>query len=478
MPHQAPPTQTARTALGLTPWTVAGFVAAALSGDAIAQWDPTAGEWGREVQTDVRVMTWNVEDFLCTSNDERQNFDGDWSAAARIIAGLLPDIILLQETGDNSGNGTGFGVDSISELESVSDLFFFGGTDIYNGNQPVADFVARYTDFYDDGIHVFVSSDTDGFNRNVIISRFPFTDLNGDNTDRISDGRISPATGYAGGSFGVRGYQFAEIDLPDGVYGGDLVVGNGHLKAGSNGSDSNQRIDAAQNIAYFIDVYFNGAGTGLPDPFDNVTSIPETNSPPQSILPPGTAVIWGGDINQDEDRIGKGPARWLAEAEFPDSLVQDGTDRDRSDAAFDDSRDPLGNNRGTLGSSKLDYLFWQDSIVEPRRTFVFDSTESTSSTQLPLPLRSFPFNPRVVSAVAADHFPVIGDFIIADPPACLGADLNFDGGNSLLDGFVFLDFYDPADPADITDLDSDGDNDIVDAFAFLDLYDPEECPVP
>ena len=125
---------------------------------------------------------------------------------------MEPDIILLQETGDNSGNGTGSGVDSVNTLTNVMSLMIGGGTDIYNGGVPVESYIQNFEPHLD--YFIFVSSSTDGFNRNVILSRFPFSDLNQDqsNQDTYSNIIVFSDLYAPGGNGGIRGYQFAEID--------------------------------------------------------------------------------------------------------------------------------------------------------------------------------------------------------------------------------------------------------------------------
>ncbi len=380
------------------PVTIAAALAL-LSGPAFGQWDPSNGDWGKSDETHLRVMTWNVEDMLRTENPIKVNAIANWNACARIVAGLRPDVLILQETGDN---GCGGCVDSVSELGQVADLFFNGGPDPFVGG-TVTSFVGAYAPGYDLP-HVFASTASDGFNRNVILSRYPFADLNGDGSATESDFFVL-ADEYAPTGIPIRGYQFAEIDLPDGVYAGDVVVGNGHLKAGGSSSDRQQRLEAAQQIAYFIDYVLNGAGTGTPDPNDSVI-FPS----PTTILPDNTPVIWGGDLNEDEQTNGrKGPAEWTTQAQFTGG--SDGTDRDRSDSVYDDARDVFNNSRNTRGSSKLDYLAWQDSqIGSVVRQFVFESSSVSSVSQLPEPVRGFPSVPELASAFAADHRPVVVDF--------------------------------------------------------------------
>ena len=208
-----------------------------------------------------------------------------------------------------------------------------------------------------------------------------------------------------GGDGGIRGFMFAEINLPDVEYAGDLVVGNAHLKAGQGTAEHNQRIEAAQNIAYLIDYWFNGAGTGSPDPNGKINDSP----PATQILGNDTPVIWGGDWNEDEATNGRdGPALWMVRAQ---STQNDGTDRDRSDSVYDTATDPISGSRNTSSWGKLDYIGHQDSIATQRLGFVFNSA-SLSSSQRPPELNNFP-NPSQASSHASDHWPVIGDFEVA-----------------------------------------------------------------
>lgn len=426
---------------------------AILAGSAGAQWDPMNGDWGKSDGTHLRVMTWNVEDMLRTENPNKTNVIANWNACARIVAGLQPDVLIMQETGDN---GCGGCVDSVAELEQVASLFFNGGPDPFEGG-TVTSFVRAYAPGYDLP-YVFPSNDSDGFNRNLILSRYPFADLNGDGSATESDFFVI-ADEYAPTGIPIRGYQFAEIDLPDAVYLGDVVVGNGHLKAGGSSGDLQQRLEAAQQIAYFIDYVFNGAGTGTPDPHEKVI-FPS----PTTILPDNTPVIWGGDLNEDEQTNGrKGPAEWTTRAQLTGGT--DGTDRDRSDSLFDDARDVFNNSRNTRGSSKLDYLAWQDSEVDSVvRSFVFESSSVSSVSQLPEPVRGFPSIPELTSAIAADHRPVVVDFALPLNSAgpCNPADLAAPFGVlDLTDISAFTSSFITMNPA----------ADLAEPFGVLDLND-------
>ncbi len=391
-----------------------------------AQWDPENGLWGKSHETDLRVMTWNIQDAICSTNNQKTDAFNAWNALVRIIVAMEPDIVILQECGDNSGNGTGGSGDSVSSLETTLDLFINGGNDPFVGG-TVGSYIKKF-DPDMDFPYVFVSSAGDGFNRNVIISRYPFADLN---QDLLDDALISNivvfADGYAPGiNGGVRGYMFAEIDLPDEVYAGDVVVGNGHLKAFGGCSDQQEREEASQNVAYWIDYFYNGAGTGLPDPNDKIPFDDQDTV----ILGPDTPVVWGGDLNQKVDGSGcftKSPAEWMTEALIDGGT--DGTDRDGTDSTWDLAAHPLTGDTSTQSSSKIDFLMWQDSIATARREFIFRSSGiAQADAPYPVPVDTFPPHPSTASTTASDHRPVIVDLILplADVPVeCMG-DVNGD----------------------------------------------------
>lgn len=298
-----------------------------------ADWDPDSGQWGKSETADLRVMTWNIDDGIC-SLAAKQEADADsWSALAHIIAALKPDVLFMQEAGDNDGYGAGGAGDSVADLTAAIELFIHGGIDPFTPDHPaVTAFVQAYDPEYDlPWIHV--SACDDGYNRNVILSRFPFLDVNGDGACCYSDVPQITADEYApGGTGGIRGFQVAEINLPGDVYCGDLVVGHGHLKAGGYASDLAAREAAARNVAYLLDYWYNGAGTGVADPHDCIADSP----PAAAILEPFTPVVIGGDWNEDElynDR--RGPADWMTQAALPGE--SDGTDRDRSDMTCDEA---------------------------------------------------------------------------------------------------------------------------------------------
>jgi len=376
------------------------FSVLVVAGSAAAQFDPQNGTWGKDDPDHYRVMTWNVLDHVATDETKVEQRNA-WTAIARVIAAMRPDVLVLQEAGDASG-----GVDTVGELRNVVELLFHGGTDPYRGGEVTA-YVQKYAPEYDLP-YIFVSTYTDGFNRNVIVSRYRFRDLNGDAVAMKSDIDVILPGGYApGGTGGIRGFQFAEIDLPDERYPGDAVVGNAHLKAGSSGDDLSQRLVASQNVAYWIDHLLNGAGSGMPDPDGRVRD----NPPVTTILDDRTPVLIAGDWNEDESTNGRrGPAEWLAAAEFAGG--SDGTDRDRSDATFDDAREPFSNDPDTRGASKLDYIAWQDSIAVLQHSWILNTQEIPLS-KMPPELEGFFGGPLPITNIASDHLPVLTELTLA-----------------------------------------------------------------
>ncbi|MGP1273515.1 MAG: GC-type dockerin domain-anchored protein [Phycisphaerales bacterium] len=399
-----------------------------------AQFDPAAGEWGKDDPADIRVMTWNVRDAICRTAN-KANEDNNWAAVARIIAAMQPDILLLQETGDNSGNGTGGSGDSQAQLLTTVQLLFEGGSDPFNGGQTVTQYVQAFAPGYTLP-HIYASESSDGFNRNVIVSRWPFVDLNGDGKATV------PSFTTAFGTSGIRGIQVAEINLPSETYAGDLVVSNAHLKAFNDSDSRQQRVEAAEALATYIWNLYEGAGTGTVDPNSLVSDFP----PASAVLGPNTAIVWGGDYNEDEATNGRDGPVQISIQNMNAGGTSDGTDKDGTDAAADTATEPFSGSRSTQSSSKLDWLMWQDSVATPRNQFIFNSTQVPSAL-VPPELLGFgvfpPFDGRTASTSASDHRPVIVDLIVPlgespDLPQPFALLAPADGATGVSDSFVSL----------------------------------------
>ncbi len=438
--------------------------ALALCASAAMAYNPEQGDWSKDDPAHLRFMTWNVEDGLCSTATKTNAFNG-WNAIARIVAAVKPDVLVLQETADNSGNGdvSGGSIDSVATMETVLELFIHGGADPFRGGT-----VESYVQAYDPDLDypfVAVSTVDDGFNRNIILSRYPFADMNGSGQSVIHSW-FSLADAYApGGGSGIRGFQFCEIDLPDDVYAGDLAAGNAHFKAGGGSDDRADRLEAAQNAAYFIDYHYNGAGSGVSDPNNRIFVNQAT-----SILAPEDAVIWGGDWNEDEGSNGrKGPAEWMTRAAVTGG--SDGTDRDRSDSSFDTATDHFTGNPDTRGSSKLDYVAWQDSVATPVHQVIV-RTNTIPGGAFPPELASFSV-PTLLAGIAADHFAVWVDFELplAESNPCVG-DFDKSGAVDAADLAVLIAAWGSSDPQ--TNLDGVGAVDSSDLAVLLAAWGP--CP--
>ncbi len=385
---------------------VAMLTLAAGSGTCLGQWNPTTAQWLKSDPNDLRVMTWNVQDGICRTAVKTDTFGPSWTALARIVASIQPDVLILQEACDNDGNGTGSGVDSVAQALTTCDLFLHGGTDPVLGGS-VGAWVQKFAPAYDLP-YVFVSSANDGFNRNIVMSRYPFADLNGDTKATYSDlPFMLPDAWQNGGTGGIRGFMFTEINLPA-QYAGNLVVGNGHLKSGGTAQDAADRLAASQNISYYVRYWYNGNGGGVPDPNAKIVESPVATS----VLDAVTPVIWGGDWNEDENSTPtvRGPASWMAAGGVVGGST-DGTDRNGTDSTLDTAVEFFSGARNTQGSSKLDYQCYQDSIVSVRRAFVYFSS-STPATAYPPPVATYPSVPGLCSGNASDHRPVILDYIL------------------------------------------------------------------
>ncbi|MFG0305433.1 MAG: GC-type dockerin domain-anchored protein [Phycisphaerales bacterium JB040] len=408
---------------------LASVLALSVAVPALAQWDPANGDWLKSDASDLRVMTWNVEDGICRTADKSDG-QNSWNALVRVVATLQPDVLILQETGDNAGNGTGSGVDSVSSLVTVCELFIHGGADPFVGG-TVGSYVQLFAPGYDLP-YVYPSDVTDNFNRNIILSRYPDLDLNGDGNSVHSNFIVLADEYQSGGNGGIRGFGFVEIDLPDETYAGDLVIGNSHLKSGGASSDFDDRREAAQNIAYLIHHNFNGNGTSTPDPTGNVRG-----PNPATVLDANTPVIWGGDWNQTPSP--SAPSAWMTQADI--GTAGDGTDRDGTPSTYDNAAHPLTGDTSTQSGSKLDYLAWQDSIATARRQFVFRTTGSgLQQSNFPPAITGFPRGWSAVSGFAADHRPVVVDFILPAPEPDCQPDVNGDGilDNGDLGDFITL----------------------------------------
>ena len=391
----------------LVAWACLGPASAARA------WDPENGDWTRASSTFVRVTTWNLEKGLGPGVDtypaSPTQIGSAYDYIGRICQALDPDVIAFQEVQYGSVSSC------TTALQSWADQFFGAGT-----------------------FNVFVSNETDNWNRNAILSRYPFVSLNGWGATQSDLPFILPGPGNVppGGDGGIRGWPHAGVDLPDAIFVGDLMVSSSHLKAGGTTDDKNQRLDAAQNIAYYLNYALN---TTL-DPDDLISS-----QPPDP-LAAETAVILMGDMNEDENYNGRhGPVKWMSEW-YP-TVSDDGTDKDWTTARPDLATDPISGSRDTQGGQnnrKLDYVITPDSVITVVEEFIFNSQTAGPAGALPSQLEGL-LGANYASEYASDHRPVTLDLRVGDG--------DFDGDN----------VPDPEDncPLDYNPNQEDGDGDEV-----------------
>ncbi len=391
--------------------------------------DPANGDWAKDDPDNLRVMTYNVYQGIgvgMSTTPATANTIGSQHAYLGLIcAALDPDVLCLQEIKCET---------PATQAQAQTALQTWANS--YLGT----------------GRHVYVSSATDGHNRNAVVSRYPFADLNGDGQALRHDIFLFPGPddlppGTPPGGH-LRGWLQAEIDLPDDVYRGDILVVSGHLKCCGGAANMAERLTAAQNMAYWINASFN-----------DTTDI---FSPPQP-LADATPVVLCGDLNEDEDANGRyGPVAWLAGwTPTPD----DGTDRDDTSMQVAAAAEPFNGSLKTyLGSSRLDYVLTQDAIAPVASAFLFDSQRAAQHGALPATLATV-LNGANASTLASDHLPVIVDLGL--PKKTQG---DFNG-----DGFVTVDDYaalqaclsGPAAPAGNDCLDVDlSDDGAVDLYDF------------
>ena len=348
----------------------------------------------------LRVVTWNPNGGPRTGADVVLEAIGD-----EVVEGIARplDILLLQEASDDGG------VDSFSQVQTVMDLLRYGGPDPFVGG-TVTSYILAFTSTpgYDlPFVYILGDSADDNFNKNIILSRYPIADINGDGIAAGDTIGVQNDLWAPGGNGGVRGFPWAEIDLPDDVYAGDVVVGNSHLKAFSGCSDYTQRLTATRNISYFIEHYWNGDQGPTTDPRNRIT-FPSSGN----VLDANTPVIWGGDWNNNPFFSGPGgctsalnPVEYMIEGGGGSG---DGTDRDGSNSFRDFATVPGTSDSSTQSGSKLDYLAWQDSIAIAVEQFIF-----RTNTPFPYPpaVANGP-RPNQSSSNASDHRPVIVDFVL------------------------------------------------------------------
>ncbi|MCB9849105.1 MAG: endonuclease/exonuclease/phosphatase family protein [Phycisphaerales bacterium] len=420
---------------------VAAAVVLAFCTGRASAFDPQNGDWQKSDPNHIRIMTFNIEDGLGvgqpTTPATATTIGSQYAYIGLICQALQPDVICLQEV--EPVNPPATAPNTATYVQMWADEYFGSGV-----------------------MHVYVSTATDGYNRNVTVSRFPYTDLDGDGDTNDADIFVFPGGGPGGtppppgtptGGH-IRGWAQSEIDLPDATYPGDLFVGNAHLRSGGLASDAQERLVAAQNTAYWINEALNASNA----PFH-----------PPMALSATTPVVLCGDMNQDS--LTTGPVPWLRGWT---SAANDGTDRDGSEMEVAAAADPFTGSDNTHDSgSRYDYIIVQDSIATVVDAFVFNSLSAAQNGVLPAELAAVQsgFN---ASLFASDHRAVVVDLAM---PMFSPADLDRDGDVDVADQAVLANCLAGPNAAipggcSDTDIDGNGFTDLRDFAIFQRLFVP------
>lgn len=318
-------------------------------------YDPAEGDFARQSATDIRMLSWNVLDNLIT--------DPSLTAGpiTRILRRINPDIIALQEVNKD-----------LSEAAIASAL----GT-ILGGSWTA------------------LRGITDGFNRNILASRYPFVQ-----GTAIID--TVPASD-------LRGVTAALIDLPNAVYGTtDVYVMGVHMypggSLGPSGAHARRQRHADAIVNWMRDAR---------NPGGNIT------------LPAGTPMVVLGDTNLGFENSGDA-APYHASRTFLDGDIHhtssygadsppdwDGTPL--SDPAPYDHMTGREMTFPTVYSpgSRLDRFYYTDSVLRARGRFVFNTlTLSTAAMEAGDPALQ-----ANDTTLATDHLPVVVDFALGPEPA-------------------------------------------------------------
>src|SRR5262249_55620147 len=90
--RRAPDTHTRGTAMNRRPVLLSVVAIVVLPALARAQWNPGAGQWGKTDARDVRLMTFNIDHSMCSTNHMVEGAN-NWCALARIVAAMKPDVL-------------------------------------------------------------------------------------------------------------------------------------------------------------------------------------------------------------------------------------------------------------------------------------------------------------------------------------------------------------------------------------------------
>ncbi|MGF1572407.1 MAG: endonuclease/exonuclease/phosphatase family protein [Sumerlaeia bacterium] len=298
---------------------------------------PGDGDFSKQNPDYIRVLSYNLEKKFITGTVEEN------AALDRILTTIQPDVMCLQEVVPGISTA-----ELAARLESV-----LGGTWAVN------------------------LGTSDGFNRNVVASRFPF----------ISQGNDSnPASE-------LRGLTWAYIDLPDDQYTTDLYAISVHWKASGGASNDARRqimADAAAN--WFADLTTPGGRATLPQNTP-IMIVGDFNIADSFSQQPWETLL-SGNIQDNQTYGPDRPGDWDG-SQIAEFLVRDVYD-------LDFHTFPSGSNNP---GSRLDRIAYTDSVATAAQGFILNDLSMTTQQRANAGL-------LFADTAAADHLPFAVDFAL------------------------------------------------------------------
>lgn len=284
----------------------------------VEAYNPSTGDFSKELASDVRVLTWNVE----------RNFIADPSrdaAFARVLQAIQPDVIVFQEIN--------FSTATTAVVARMNAVLPNGGTDwsVHRGA-------------------------TDGFITTTIASRWPLSLTRTDTTPASS----------------TRGITLALVGLPDADYPVDLYVAGVHLKCCDSNipSERESRQRSADALArWFGDARTPGGSITLADGTPMIAT-GDWNLIPSSATDRTQQTLVAGDIF-DESTYGPDIKGDWDDSDLTDLMPLDPytNDPDTWSAGF------------TNPFNRFDRFYVTDSVMEVPTKFILN-TLNLSSGQL------------------------------------------------------------------------------------------------
>lgn len=303
--------------------------------------NPPAGDYSKDNAMYVRLMTWNVLGQFPDGTVEQT------AAFTRILTAINPDIVCLQEV------NTDLSQTVIEEgLEAL-----LGGSWTANPGQ------------------------SDGFNKNVLATRFGLVDVRDDTVPASS----------------LRGVTMGRVRLaatPD--YDFDMFVMTVHFRASAGVDNDADRQRHADAIAAFMGDLKTDGGTRTVAPNTPIVIAGDFNIASTFAQQPYITLLTG-DI-QDEATFGPD-----VKGDWDDSDIRDVWPM--NDDTFDFDTWQVGLDP----AQRLDRILYTDSVVRVAQSFILNTRTMTPAQRAAAGLEEFDNS----FSDSSDHLPLVVDFVVA-----------------------------------------------------------------